>query len=242
MPLSANTVFHFTEERDNLEGILEQNFKIHYCKETIFVHNQTIRTYVPMVSFCDIPLSQIKNHIKSYGPYGIGLRKEWAIRNNLNPVIYMEKDSFLSHSFDLCFDLVVTSPEGRRNKQAFFDIFRYMKNYQGDLVRRDKRTKKKYRFSDEREWRYVPLCTKDFPMFITESVYEDEIIEANHKLEKERLSFAPKDIEYIIVKNDREIHSFLDHIHLSKSPKYSEKAIALLKTKIITVKKIEGDI
>jgi DNA-binding transcriptional regulator GbsR (MarR family) len=49
-----------------------------------------------MVSFCDIPLSLAKDHINKYGSYAIGMSKEWGVRNNLNPVVYIENKSLLA--------------------------------------------------------------------------------------------------------------------------------------------------
>ncbi|WP_373511859.1 abortive infection system antitoxin AbiGi family protein [Persicitalea sp.] len=67
--------------------------------------------YIPMVSFCDIPISNIKSHLNHYGSdgrngkiaYGIGLTKSWGLDHNLNPVIYLVPGSQIAHSFiDKC--------------------------------------------------------------------------------------------------------------------------------------------
>ncbi|MBC7750941.1 MAG: hypothetical protein H7Z73_04365 [Candidatus Saccharibacteria bacterium] len=77
MALSSNSIIHFTNEKDNLKNILEGNFKIHYCTESIKLTSAKTTIFLsPMVSFCDIPLSEIKHHMESYGSYGIGLTKE----------------------------------------------------------------------------------------------------------------------------------------------------------------------
>ena len=77
MPISASTLFHFTGTFDNLCGILESNFHPHYCYERLpELFPMADRTYIdyaaPMVCFCDLPLSQIKEHIEDYGSYGLG--------------------------------------------------------------------------------------------------------------------------------------------------------------------------
>lgn len=85
MPLSSSSIIHFTNKKAYLKGILENNFHISYCSETVTFGTQNWSFHAPMVSFCDIPLSEVKNHIEKYGSYGIGLTKEWASRNGLNP-------------------------------------------------------------------------------------------------------------------------------------------------------------
>ena len=90
--LSANTLFHFTRHRENLLGILRDNFKPHYSLETIvgaLPPNGVLRSAIPMVCFCDIPLSQIRNHARDYGSYAIGLSKSWASQKSIAPVMYV---------------------------------------------------------------------------------------------------------------------------------------------------------
>lgn len=51
---------------------------------------------IPMVSFCDIPLTRALEHSKLYGKYGIGIEKEFMVdihKQFFNPVIYSSSDS-----------------------------------------------------------------------------------------------------------------------------------------------------
>jgi hypothetical protein len=199
-----------------------------------------------MVCFCDIPLSEVKNHIKIYGHYGIGLRKEWAVQSRLNPIIYMEKTSFLSASL-IKFttdDLTATGDPGSIAKRAFCDIFRYMKYYEGDLVRKNRKTIKSYRFSDEREWRYVPEYTKPFAMVLNKNMesYETHEKRAKEMIKQEILAFEPEDIQYIIIRDDSEIPEFLELIRDSKGMKYHQDDIDKLTTRLLTAEQIKKDI
>jgi hypothetical protein len=60
-----------------------------------------------MVSFCDDPLSLAKDQIESYGSYAIGMTKEWGILNNLNPVVYIEKNSLLAKDIQSTVDNMI---------------------------------------------------------------------------------------------------------------------------------------
>ena len=48
---------------------------------------------IPMVSFCDIPLSRTADFCERYGYYGIALRKEWGIKRGINSVLYVTNDN-----------------------------------------------------------------------------------------------------------------------------------------------------
>ena len=99
MSLSANTLIHFTKDKDVLKKILEENFKVFNCRENILLGGIAKSFHIPMVSFCDIPLSQVKEHIEKYGTYGLGMTKEWGVEKGLNPVFYKPSGEGLQRSF-----------------------------------------------------------------------------------------------------------------------------------------------
>jgi len=246
MSLSSNSIIHLTQTKTSLKGILKNGFDIHYCRETIELGDAKFNIYVPMVSFCDIPLSNIKEHIVKYGKFGIGLTKEWAIKNKLNPVLYLEGGSLLSHSVDTV--ILDALSEGNVStwtdeQKCAADILRYIKNYQGNLIRKGK-SKANYRFSDEREWRYVPSFTEKCKMFTSKSNYNTKA--AKHKIDSGlvdiNLSFELNDIKYILVKNDKDIHDLIDTLRHVVWDGVTGKEIDRLTTRIFTTEQIKSDV
>jgi hypothetical protein len=106
MNVSSNTLFHYTKSLKNLQNILQNRFKLAYCKEEINFNGKKVVGYFPMVTFCDIPLSLSKEHVTKYGSYAIGLQKEWGIKHKLNPVIYLEEESMISEDLRKSFELI----------------------------------------------------------------------------------------------------------------------------------------
>ena len=209
-----NCIFHFTKRFDALKGILTGAFNVSYAREKIVGKGRSIKFAVPMVSFCDIKLSDIQYHIASYGKYGIGMSKEWAVRSGLNPVMYISKkseiavdmiaevkriSSFMGESVDLA---------SRKGAKKFlthsFNVLRYVKNYEGDNLRADGTTTRDYRFANEREWRYVPpMNSTARPLLSISDVETAEKKTAwNAKISNLKLSFEPSDIKYIIIPED----------------------------------------
>ena len=247
MALSANTLIHFTSDKASLKGILEDNFQVFNCREEIVLGGHRSALYLPMVSFCDIPLSEVKDHITKYGSYGIGMTKEWGMGQGLNPVLYIAPNSKLSESYRFAFNSFTGVGGGgtyswSEEQRALADVVRYIKNYEGDLTRKGN-TIKNYRFSDEREWRYVPPHRTDCEMVMDASWYSDATNQAaaDAKLKPLRLKFTPNDIRYIIIKDDSEIADFVAHLRVAKGTIYSYHDVERLTTRILTAEQIHGD-
>ncbi len=111
--ISANTLFHFTTDKKALLSILANGLFIRYSLENFEnLINGDAEIVFPMVSFCDIPLSQIKRHTSTYGGYAIGLTKSWGMANKINPVIYTYPKSTTAETLN----------EIVENLESFFDI------------------------------------------------------------------------------------------------------------------------
>ncbi|WP_072008674.1 abortive infection system antitoxin AbiGi family protein [Hymenobacter sp. IS2118] len=97
--LSSNTLFHFTKSREILTLILTNEFSPRYCLEDFTMLGITeadktaLELAVPMICFCDIPLSKIRYHLSCYGNYGIGMKKSWGIKKRVTPIIYASPKS-----------------------------------------------------------------------------------------------------------------------------------------------------
>lgn len=244
MGLSPSTLFHFTSKH-GLKGILSENFKIKYCLEEISHEQKPVEIASPMVSFCDIKISEITNHITKYGYYGIGLSKDWAIANGLNPVIYMNSSS------NFCVSLISTIRKLNVNKnveniEKYFlsNIMRYTKTYEG-VLNRNGQTIQKYRFADEREWRYVPEMKNNptFKHWLLKSEYDTDDKKALHNdlLSEERLCFNPNNILYIVVKDESEIDEIIQHIRAVKGKNYTLNEVDRLTTRILSCERILND-
>jgi hypothetical protein len=95
-----------------------------------------------MVSFCDIPLSQIGKHVKRYGSYGIGMSRQWVFRNALNPVLYFKETSLVARKFIHLYDKIVAThfehigkvTPPRKLETSGSDIFSEMYDMIGELA------------------------------------------------------------------------------------------------------------
>jgi hypothetical protein len=242
MGLSSNALFHLTTSKENVRGILKEGFRLKYCVEIIETRKGRWKAAVPMVSFCDIPFSQIKNLLDSYGNYGIGLSTEWRQRMGLNPVLYVDKFSSIGAELKtFAQETLKGQPISAVDDSLLpiVNILRYSKNYEGDLKRTGKETIKGYRYSDEREWRYVPSA-QDAQVIYHLDNYDDKSKKqkANATLEKLRLEFKPQDISYILIQSTSEIPEFIEFIKAQKFPKQEHERLL---TRLVTVEQIRKD-
>jgi len=244
MAVSANTLFHFTNKLDNLKGILSTSFHPKYSLEDLSnaVPGNIHVTRIPMVCFCDLLLSQIKDHIKFYGDYGVGLRKKrCGNKNGISPVVYLPKKSVSStllkqiaeqyHSLLLKDDISAS--------KHLLEFYKYIKAYDGLAYNRRTKEMESRIFYDEREWGYSP---NNFPV-LPEKIEDGNFLERENKkmANLKPLTFAALDIKYIIVKKEKEIPSFADFIISHLKRKFSEPERNLLISKLISVEQIRDD-
>lgn len=82
----SSSYFHYTKDFSSLESILKGGFLGAYCREDFKFQKNLLSVYVPMVSFCDLPLSYIST--MTYGDFAIGMNSVWGNSYNLTPVCY----------------------------------------------------------------------------------------------------------------------------------------------------------
>lgn len=213
-----------------------------------------------MICFCDIPLSQIKNHTDTYGKYAIGLKKEWAIKKGVTPILYTHKSSLITKNLQQnhsdIFAILNNNPKDIQtpifwNSLLYTSFF--IKPYQGQQNISGK--KKNITFYDEREWRYTlpreifmeqlkKIVNDGFTdAFLSEAEYNDLDIKQSINKGNERygLDFSPKDINYIIVEKEDEVLEIMRVVRGIKGSHYSYDDVELLSTRIISMERIAED-
>jgi len=249
--ISSDTLFHFTPSRESLIGILEHEFKPRLSLENFALVAQRLppsghmlECAIPMVCFCDIPLSQTGVHMEHYGRYGIGLKKTWGIGRRVAPVTYVHENApgpqGIADLVTHIGQLTKSSSEESLTHSALKPgiLVYYMKPYEGRL----ERVGKKVRFYDEREWRYVPAEVEAFPPISREEL-NDPIRRGRFEGALgalSRLSFDPWDINYIIVESESEVLETYRAIDTIKR-KYNDDDRSLLKTRILSAERIKAD-
>ena len=258
------SLYHFTRSFENLLGILEHDFLPRFCLEDIdlaarIVAGRKQSCSVPMVCFCDSPLSRLRGHMSAYGGYGIGLTKRWALKNGLSPVFYVDEHSqsyrvmggFL-HLLGERLSMESEQDSYRESVMWLIELASYVKPYAGMMARDGRHLP--VTFYEEREWRYVPmLMTRelallgDCPIRLTRREHLDpaRLAEANESVARiDRLRFVPDDITYLFVRDESEIIPLVNAIVRIKGPdgaRYDDDCVRLLTTRILPSSRIPLD-
>lgn len=131
----------------------------------------------------------------------------------------------------------------KNNYNLLMNMYRYIKNYDGELYRHGKLKDDNYRFANEREWRFVPDFSKyNIRPFLSKD--EIEIPGAKKRFNKIAahipLRFKPDDIKYLIVKKDEDRVELINHLEKVKG-RFHENIRKRLSSRILTVDQIKYD-
>jgi hypothetical protein len=243
----AQTLFHFTPDVQTLKDILLGGFWPRYSVEDFrwqaVGSNSVDFAAIPMVCFCDIPLSRIEEHVEYYGRYGIGLSRAWGEQKGLNPLLYIASENTLSRALIL---LAEVSRDQCTDNAALADVYikhaaSFMKPVSGQTTTRAG-LKNEKDFYQESEWRYVPSHGEIPPLLLPHD-FEDSarLTEANAKTKEfASLQFLPADIRYIFVRCDDEIPDLINFIQTSMD-KYSAFDTKVLMSRVTSLETLHQD-
>jgi hypothetical protein len=254
MPISTDNIFHFTNKIDHIYSILSNDFRPHFSLEDLNVimpkgrESEHLKFAIPMVSFCDIPLSQTLRHMVAYGEYGIGLKKEWGMENGISPVIYTYQGASMSSKL---YELIAKIsqlpnllPSQNPSLDEFHDLSNYVKPYEGKPIHRERKDMT-IRYYDEREWRFVPrLPDNSYRYGLAEEGFNNQkaIDQANDVIwNQAKIQFVPNDIRYLIVAKEIEILPMIKKIEKLKGTRFGPDDIKVLSSRVISAEQIKND-
>lgn len=278
-PINASSLLHFTNSMEAIKGILENGFRFSYCCEKVSatinmneLHpeganffrpspNANHHIAIPMICFCDIPLTRAKSHSKTYGRFIVGIDKDTAItvfKDSLNPVMYRNSmwiDYALS---DLSvIKATIDNVEGCYNyKRSLNQLIGNTKPYNGTFKGED------YCYYNEREWRilmpydyseqtkwYWNLSEEDF------AAKKDEINKILHSSEYAYRGFTTdiddeesfmQFITHIVVDTEANIPELVEFILNEEQPLFGYQRVSkrirnFLVSRITSFERIEND-
>ncbi|AVP66357.1 hypothetical protein C3B64_19900 [Clostridium botulinum] len=251
---SANVLFKFMKELEYLKDIIKNKAIIpRYCQEDIeYLNVEGLEKIAfPMSCFCDIQLNKLEYHMEKYGEHGIGMNKEWGIREGLQPINYINSQSNLKKDFTHVFlkamkleyegDLENTIDEYNNN---LLTSLCYMKPICGKMIIQGKYEQRN--FHDEREWRYIPDVNNvntGLPQLIPAEQLNEVAYDSYSKgivqCEKLWLKFEYDNIKHIIVKGVKDREELISFIINDINAAYDEKMI--LVSKILVFKELKED-
>ena len=278
-PINASSLLHFTNSMESIKGILENGFRFSYCCEKVsatinmnelhpdganfFRPSPHINSHIaiPMICFCDIPLTRAKSHSNLYGNFIVGVDKDMAITvfgDNINPVMYRTSQTIGLALHDLSvIKATIDNVDGCYNyKRSLNQLIGNAKPYNGTVNGKD------YCFYNEREWRIlIPFdYSEDIKWYgnLSEekfAIKKDEINKILHSSEYAYRGFTTdidneenfmQFITHIVVDTEANIPELVEFIlneeqPLFGYPKVSKRIRNFLVSRITSFERIEKD-
>ena len=246
MKPKSHTLFHFTRSLNSLKSILNAGFWPRYCMEDVSwqtpLPESTPFVAFPMVCFCDIPLSRIEEHVNFYGDFGIGMTRDWAVTNGLNPLMYMAGHNSVAKAVMNISDI---ANESRARKMvdvmtSLRHLAMHIKPAIGKMVVNGLPVQKD--FYQESEWRYIAQ-QDNLDRFLKADKFADEIsrAKANEATQKHAmLRFLPRDVRYLFVRSDAEIPALVNFIQTDLD-QYPSADLKILVSRVTSLETLRAD-
>ena len=255
----TNSLFHYTPKGDFLISILKEGCLYpNYCGEDFSTEeNQNIKIGIPMVCFCDIPISLAWSHSNRRGKYAIGLKKEWGIRNGCNPVQYVTNEKVINAMFyfrekgidrlntfkqNVLEEKIIKFMEELESQEARAYMLGFVKKHDGFF-----KGKSECNY-DENEWRYIIEDGTNGVEWMWEkdeyNSWRGDENKPKHAPTEEMkslgLKFNLEDVNHIILPREENVLNFIKK--MQKKMNATEDEMSILFSKITTFERIKKDI
>ena len=273
--INASSLFHFTPKINSLKLILKNGVRFSYAFENYsdtLISNfsgtskssQELGVAIPMICFCDTPLTRVYQHMDKYGEYMIGFNKDFLMSsygNILNPVFYIQSpnvddaiEELSSIYVETCAEHLTLTNNSQNDKSSLMRITSLgLRKYSLRLL---VGLRKPISYYDECEWRIINDDNRGQPnewkWGLSEAEYKNIKKEINDELFKDFNSYIKiyedsisDAISCIVVKKESQVSMLVDYIMKSKKlfgyEVSSEKVKMNLVSKITSVKRITLD-
>ena len=181
-------LYHCTKSDSLLKILGSKYFRYSYCLEEYYMHKENRYTLVKlayaMVCFADLLEEEVDKHMEQFGgDTYIVMDKKWAIKNNLSPVIYSNKDGLPNYAYlSLTKNIKEVLRYGTKEEIIVansIELLRpFFKQYEGHyfINGTDEPSKESVEFFLEREWRSIPFVTGGEHFYLDLKEYLDEDI------------------------------------------------------------------
>lgn len=201
---SANTLFHFLDNFRHLTNMLDKKcIYPRYCEEAYdFLPDKFPHLIFPMKCFCDIYLEKLDLHCRDYGYYGIGFKRDEMINKGIQPIQYVNEESFLKTILYKAAENWIEEHDSVFTEEFYSsDLFCHLR-YSKQLALRntsDENVTYNKFLPDEKEWRYVPTLTqlKGAPLFLTPGIENNEKQKRSDDIERHQIAGLYYEYDYI---------------------------------------------
>ena len=264
---SSSSLFHFTRKSSVFKKILKNGLmyfeSVEYCPNDDISANLAYKNngiyIIPMICFCDIPISRTLVHRKTYGNYAIGFNKEYLrtkLLDTINPVNYVSNPMY-AYNLAILKQNLDTKIQENSNRLLYDKDFKSEVDKECKIIHSLLSYFKPYEYYDEREWRAI-LPEKNKWGSTTATWFGNnstiiEHIKAFRKITKATniyLSFTSGElanaISHVIVPKEDDINKFVEYILKEQNQifgctKVSKEERIVLISKITSFERIEND-